>query len=115
MRILGIDPGYATVGFGILDYQGMHFHTVEYGAILTEAHADFAQRLTVIYEDMLYLLDRFSVFQGDECMVSCRRGESDPNGFSGSVLFFVCGELQHGGCFLGTDFCPTTKIGDDSC
>ncbi|MBR6761987.1 MAG: crossover junction endodeoxyribonuclease RuvC [Oscillospiraceae bacterium] len=59
MRILGIDPGYATVGFGILDYQGMHFHTVEYGAILTEAHADFAQRLTVIYEDMMYLLKHF--------------------------------------------------------
>lgn len=59
MRILGIDPGYATVGFGILDYQGMRFSTVEYGAILTEAHTDFSGRLAVIYEDMNYLLEHF--------------------------------------------------------
>lgn len=59
MRILGIDPGYAIVGFGILDYQGMRFSTVEYGAILTEAHTDFAGRLAVIYEDMNYLLEHF--------------------------------------------------------
>ncbi len=59
MRILGIDPGYATVGFGILDYQGMRFRTVEYGAILTEAHTDFSCRLQQIYEDMQYLLERY--------------------------------------------------------
>lgn len=59
MRILGIDPGYATVGFGILDYQGMRFQTVEYGAILTEAHTDFSRRIQQIYEDMRYLLERY--------------------------------------------------------
>lgn len=59
MRILGIDPGYATVGFGVLDYQGMRFSTVEYGAILTEAHTDFSDRLCVIYEDMTYLLEHY--------------------------------------------------------
>ncbi len=58
MRILGIDPGYATVGFGILDYQGMQFQPVEYGAILTEAHTDFGERLAQIYEDMCFLLDK---------------------------------------------------------
>ncbi len=59
MRILGVDPGYATVGFGILDYQGMRFQTVEYGAILTEAHTDFSARLAQIYEDMCFLLDKY--------------------------------------------------------
>lgn len=58
MRILGIDPGYATVGFGVVDYQGMNFSTVEYGAILTEAHTDFSERLTQIYTDMVYLLEK---------------------------------------------------------
>lgn len=33
MRILGIDPGYAIVGFGVADYSGMNFAPVEYGAI----------------------------------------------------------------------------------
>ncbi|MBR6419542.1 MAG: crossover junction endodeoxyribonuclease RuvC [Oscillospiraceae bacterium] len=59
MRILGIDPGYATVGFGIVDYQGMYFKTVEYGAILTEAHTDFPGRLCQIYEDMNEILRRY--------------------------------------------------------
>lgn len=58
MRILGLDPGYATVGFGIVDYQGMDFKTVEYGAILTEAHTDFGQRLAQIYEDMNFILEK---------------------------------------------------------
>ena len=33
MRILGIDPGFAIVGFGVLDYNGMDFRPLEYGAI----------------------------------------------------------------------------------
>lgn len=60
LRILGIDPGYATVGFGIVDYQGMSFKTVEYGIISTPAHTDFGGRLAQIYEDMCFLLDRFT-------------------------------------------------------
>ena len=59
MRILGIDPGYATVGFGIVDYQGMDFRTVEFGAILTPAHTDFNGRLLQIYDDMDFLLSRY--------------------------------------------------------
>ena len=35
MRILGIDPGYAIVGYGIIDYSDNKFKTVDYGAITT--------------------------------------------------------------------------------
>ena len=59
MRIIGIDPGYAIVGFGVLDYRGVEFTTLEYGAILTEAHTDFPRRLQNIYEDMSFILERF--------------------------------------------------------
>ena len=59
MRILGIDPGYAIVGFGVADYSGMNFAPVEYGAILTEAHTDFSQRLKCIADDMDYILEKF--------------------------------------------------------
>lgn len=58
MRILGIDPGYATVGFGVVDYQGMDFKTVEFGVITTEAHTEFSGRLVSIYDDMDFLLSR---------------------------------------------------------
>ncbi len=60
MRILGIDPGYAIVGFGITDYSGMNFAPLEYGAILTEAHTDFSLRLKCIADDMDYILEKFT-------------------------------------------------------
>lgn len=59
MRILGIDPGYAIVGFGVTDYNGSKFMPIEYGAILTEAHTDFSQRLKAIADDMDFICERF--------------------------------------------------------
>ena len=56
MRILGIDPGYAIVGFGALDYVRGAFCPVQYGAITTQAHTLFEQRLEEIYFDMTQLL-----------------------------------------------------------
>lgn len=52
MVILGIDPGYAIVGFGVLDYQNNHFGIVDYGAILTEAGMPFNRRLEIIYDEL---------------------------------------------------------------
>ena len=60
MRILGIDPGYAIVGFGVVSYHGVDFTPLEYGAITTEAGTRFAARLTAIYDDLDFLLKRFS-------------------------------------------------------
>ncbi len=60
MRILGIDPGYAIVGFGVLDYDGYKFTPVHFGAIITDAKTPFNIRLKTIFEDMNYLLDTFS-------------------------------------------------------
>ena len=57
MRILGIDPGYATIGFGILDAKRGDFRLLQYGTITTPPDLPFAQRLAVIYEDMNRLLD----------------------------------------------------------
>lgn len=60
MRILGIDPGYAIVGYGILDYKGNRFTPVTYGAILTEAHTPFNERLEKIYDDFIDIALKFS-------------------------------------------------------
>ena len=38
MKILGIDPGYAIVGYGVVEYRANRFTTLDYGAILTPAH-----------------------------------------------------------------------------
>lgn len=52
MRILGIDPGYATVGFGVLDYDGSNFNVVTFGAITTSPERGFSERLLTIHTDM---------------------------------------------------------------
>ena len=59
IRILGVDPGYAIVGFGVVEYDGIHFSPIEYGAVLTEAHTPFTERLRAIHTDMEYIFEKF--------------------------------------------------------
>ena len=59
LRILGIDPGYAIVGYGIVDYDGYKFNTVSYGAITTPAKIDFPKRIDMIYNDMQTIIDTY--------------------------------------------------------
>lgn len=59
MRIIGIDPGYAIVGFGIIEYNKARFNVVDYGAVTTPAGMDFNSRLLEIYNDLCYILDKF--------------------------------------------------------
>ncbi|MCD7772178.1 MAG: crossover junction endodeoxyribonuclease RuvC [Oscillospiraceae bacterium] len=59
MRILGIDPGYAIVGYGVLDYDGRDFAVKGYGAITTSSEAHFDDRLGIIYNDMNELLEMY--------------------------------------------------------
>ena len=56
MRILGLDPGYAIVGFGALDFDGARLSPVQYGAITTRSHTQFEARLGEIYDDLAGLL-----------------------------------------------------------
>ena len=57
MRILGIDPGYATIGFGVIEAQRGQFRLLQYGTITTGPELAFEKRLQVIYEDMNRRLD----------------------------------------------------------
>lgn len=59
MRIIGIDPGYAIVGYGVVEYDGFRFKTVGYGAVTTKADMPFVKRLDAIYSDMKTLLERY--------------------------------------------------------
>ena len=57
MRILGIDPGLALVGYGLIDVEGNNFNVVDYGVITTESTLDLPTRLEKIYELLLQLID----------------------------------------------------------
>jgi len=59
MRILGIDPGYATVGYGVIDYVKAKFTVVNYGAIVTSADTPFEQRLQEVHTDLCELIQAY--------------------------------------------------------
>ncbi len=59
MRIIGIDPGYAITGFGVIDYEGNHFKLIDAGAIETKAGVPFPIRLEKIYDDMMLLIEKY--------------------------------------------------------
>lgn len=56
MRILGIDPGYATIGFGLIEADRGKFHMLTYGAITTPAGLPLSRRLYQISTDMEELI-----------------------------------------------------------
>lgn len=50
MRILGIDPGIAIVGYGVVDKEGNRYKTVAYDAVTTRAHTPLEERLLLVYK-----------------------------------------------------------------
>ncbi len=59
MVILGIDPGLAIVGWGVIDYTGSRFRTLGYGSIETPAGMETPQRLLAIRRGMEALLKNY--------------------------------------------------------
>ena len=59
MRIIGIDPGYAIMGYGILDYKGNKFTPVAYGSITTDAHTPNEQRLMTLYDELRHIISEY--------------------------------------------------------
>ena len=57
MRILGIDPGYATTGFGLLESGGVGLRLLQYGVVTTPRELPFPQRLEILYDDLLRLVE----------------------------------------------------------
>ena len=60
MRILGIDPGLAIVGWAIIDSERGNLYPVAYGAITTPAHTDIEARLLMIKNDLETIIEKYS-------------------------------------------------------
>lgn len=56
MRIIGIDPGYAIVGVGVVDYVKNKFYPVKFGAVDTPADTPFNTRLRIIYDTVAQVI-----------------------------------------------------------
>ncbi len=56
MLIMGVDPGTAITGYGLIEYNGRNFKLAECGAITTEAGLPLYKRLHTIYHDLTELI-----------------------------------------------------------
>ena len=52
MRVLGIDPGTAICGYGVIDIFGNKLTPITYGAVLTDKDLEPAARLLILYEEL---------------------------------------------------------------
>ena len=59
MRILGIDPGYAIVGWGVIDYENSRFRVVDYCSVQTKAGTDTVERLEKVYQGINTIIERY--------------------------------------------------------
>jgi crossover junction endodeoxyribonuclease RuvC len=59
MRILGLDPGTATTGYGIIDVIEGEPRAVAYGVIRTSAQSETPKRLQKIYQELVALLEKY--------------------------------------------------------
>lgn len=57
MKILGIDPGYATTGFGLIEADRGTYHLLQYGVVTTPKELPFQQRLVMLYDDLMRLVE----------------------------------------------------------
>lgn len=58
MIILGIDPGFAIVGYGVIRYENNRFSVVEYGAITTDSKEEMFSRFKKIHDALSEIIDR---------------------------------------------------------
>ena len=59
MIILGIDPGLAIVGWGILESVKGRVRPLAFGAITTPAHTNIEERLCMIEEDLKTIIEKY--------------------------------------------------------
>ena len=59
MRILGIDPGLATVGWGVIDVVSNKPKVVSYGVISTPKDKKLPDRLSIIEEDIKFIISKY--------------------------------------------------------
>ncbi len=63
MIILGIDPGLAIVGWGVVDYQSPRFRTLAYGSIQTPAELETPARLSLIHRELTAIIRTYAPTQ----------------------------------------------------
>lgn len=61
MIVLGIDPGYARVGYGIIEYSKNQYKVIEYGSITTEAGVPIPKRLLKLQDELKEITKKYNI------------------------------------------------------
>ena len=59
MRILGIDSGYAIMGYGVIEMTGNHFEVIAYDSIVTDKDMDMPDRLKHLYTTLMKVIREY--------------------------------------------------------
>ncbi len=81
--VLGVDPGLAKMGWGIIDANGPSFRLIEYGSLKTSPDLPHPKRLLAIYEELVAAIAKYNpgvmaveeVFQGKNARSALLAGE----------------------------------------
>ncbi|MHC4935096.1 MAG: crossover junction endodeoxyribonuclease RuvC [Planctomycetota bacterium] len=81
--VLGVDPGLAKIGWGVIEVEGPRFRLVEYGSLRTDPETPHPQRLRAIYHELQRVIEEHrpevmaveEVFQGKGARSTLRAGE----------------------------------------
>ena len=94
MRILGIDPGFATIGFGLVEADRGQVHMVTYGAITTPAGLTLSRRLYQIGTDMEDLIGQLKpdVISIEELFFNTNITTGIQVGHARGVILLACAE-----------------------
>lgn len=57
MKILGIDPGYAILGYGVVEKKGNHFQALDFGAVTTPKEMPMPRRLEHLYDSLREIIE----------------------------------------------------------
>ncbi|MGI8555313.1 MAG: crossover junction endodeoxyribonuclease RuvC [Pyrinomonadaceae bacterium] len=59
MKVLGIDPGSETLGWGLVEGSGLKYVLVDYGTVKSSPKEAFSKRLLKIYDDVEAVIEKF--------------------------------------------------------
>ena len=59
MVILGLDPGTATTGYGVISMIGNHIRPIAYGVVQTQSNLEMSKRLVMIFDAVEQIIDKF--------------------------------------------------------
>lgn len=63
MIIMGIDPGVAATGYGVLEAQNNNLSLIAYGCIKTKSDCPFPQRLSIIYNELKHIINKYHPYK----------------------------------------------------